>query len=293
MKRRPMCVAFAALLMVLTATTARDSARASGFEPGAGFILEAGAAALASHFEPKRSDAPASEAQYQPRILPPNHPPIGPPVPAQSRYQPRMPADHPPIAPHREYPRGFGQIHSGVMDPEGQLGPAFVLGGRFGTQINPMVQLGLGVDWRHKSGQATEVIQEGVGPGGEPVTLYRDLNKFTSDLVPGMLYLQISLPASLWIAPYVGAGAGWQVLFLSADDYQSATSFDATYDGFGWQAWAGAGLRLSGHTRLFGEVFYNEADLSRNVYDYALDVNYRETIRTEDVGARGGLSFGF
>ena len=64
-------------------------------------------------------------------------------------------------------------------------------------------------------------------------------------------------------------------------------------NGFGWQAWGGVGVPLGNRMRMFGEAFFNDADLNRNVYDYNVDASYRETIHEEGVGIRGGLSYGF
>ena len=155
-----------------------------------------------------------------------------------------------------------------------------------------MLQLGLGVDWRNKSGRATEVLQETTGPGGEIIRTRRDISKYSSNLFPGLAYVQLSGP-DLGIVPYFGAAASWQVLFLSADDFQTGQSFDATYDGFGWQLWGGAALGLSGRSKLVGEVFLNNADLSRDVFDAASGSSIRETVSTDGVGARFGVSWAF
>jgi opacity protein-like surface antigen len=192
------------------------------------------------------------------------------------------------------YPRSGGQIHGGVLgrrDGSSLTDPAFLLGFRGGSQITPVLQLGLGVDWRHKSGTATEVLQTSTGPGGEQIVLHHDFNHYSSDLVPAMVYLQFSIP--IGFVPYVGAGAGWEVLFLSAEDYQTGSAVNATYNGFGWQAWGGVGVPLGNRMKMFGEAFFNDADLNRNVYDYNVDASYRETIHEAGVGIRGGLSYGF
>ncbi len=78
-----------------------------------------------------------------------------------------------------------------------------------------------------------------------------------------------------------------------AEDFQTGQSFDATYDGFGWQLWGGAALPLSGRSRLVGEVFMNNADLEREVFDVVTGETIRETVSTDGVGARFGLSWGF
>jgi hypothetical protein len=189
--------------------------------------------------------------------------------------------------------RGVSQIHAGFLDPDGPTDPGFVVGFRGGQQIDDMFQIGLGVDWRNKSGRSTEVLQETVGPGGEVIRVRRDLSRYSSNLFPGIAYLQLSGPLNLAIVPYFGVAGSWQVLFLEADDFQTGESFDATYDGFGWQMWGGAALPLSGRSQLVGEVFLNNADLNRDVFDPVSGTEIRETVSTDGVGARFGISWGF
>jgi hypothetical protein len=207
-----------------------------------------------------------------------------------SRYRPRRERYH-----DRGYARarGVSQLHIGFLDPDGAADPGFVVGFRGGQQVDDMFQIGLGVDWRNKSGRATEVVQETVGPGGEVIRVRRDLSRYSSNLFPGIAYLQLSGPSNLGVIPYFGAAGSWQVLFLNADDFQTGQSFDATYDGFGWQLWGGAAVPLSGRSRLVGEVFLNDADLSRDVFDSASGTTIRETVSTDGVGARFGVNWGF
>jgi hypothetical protein len=189
--------------------------------------------------------------------------------------------------------RGVSQLHAGFLDPDGDASSGFLLGFRGGQQIDEMIQIGLGVDWRHKAGRSTEVLQESIGPGGETIVTRRDISKYSSNLFPGIAYLQISGPSDLGLIPYVGVAASWQVLFLNADDFQTGQSFDATYDGFGWQLWGGAAVPLSGRSRLVGEVFLNNADLGRDVTDGATGTSFRETVSTNGVGGRFGINWGF
>ena len=189
--------------------------------------------------------------------------------------------------------RGVSQLHAGFLDPDGDADPGFVVGFRGGQQIDELIQVGLGLDWRTKSGRSTEVLQQTTGPGGEIILVRRDISRYSSNLFPTMLYLQVSGPSDLGIVPYFGVAGSWQVLFLEADDFQTGARFDATYDGFGWQLWGGAALPLSGRSRLVGEVFMNQADLGRDVFDPTLGQDIRETVSTDGVGARFGLSWGF
>ncbi len=189
--------------------------------------------------------------------------------------------------------RGATQLHAGYLDPDGPPDPGFLAGFRVGQQFEDVVEVGFGADWRNKSGRSTEVLQSSTGPGGEVILVRRELSRYSSNLFPLMAYLQVSGPSSLALIPYVGVAASYQALFLSADDFQSGLSFDATYDGFGWQLWGGARFPLSGRTGLLGEVFVNNAELDRDVFDAATGETIREIVSTDGVGARFGLSWGF
>jgi len=207
-----------------------------------------------------------------------------------SRYRPRRERYHG-GGPWRG--RGVSQVHAGFLDPDGSPDAGFLAGFRGGQRIDDVFEIGLGLDWRNKSGRSFETSQEIIGPGGEIIVVRRDLSRYSSNLFPALLYLQLSGPSHLTLVPYVGAAASWQVLFLEADDFTTGETFDATFDGFGWQLWAGAALPLSGRSRLIGEVFMNQADLNRDVFDPTIGQEIRETVSTDGVGARFGMSWGF
>jgi len=207
-----------------------------------------------------------------------------------SRYRPRREGSR---GHGRWRGRGVSQIHAGFLDPDGPSDAGFVAGFRGGQQIDDVFQIGLGLDWRNKSGRATELLRETIGPGGETIIVRRETSRYSSNLFPALAYIQLSGPSNLTLVPYVGAAASWQVLFLQADDFATGETFDATFDGFGWQLWGGAALPLSGRSRLFGELFMNQADLNRDVFDPVTGQDFRETVSTDGVGARFGMSWGF
>jgi len=98
-------------------------------------------------------------------------------------------------------------------------------------------------------------------------------------------------PFSGTISPYFGAAAGYEVLFVSAEDFTTGDEFDATYGGWGWQLYGGLTFPLSSRNRFNAEVFMNTADLSRDIDDPA--GTFKETVQMDGVGARFGLSWGF
>jgi hypothetical protein len=189
--------------------------------------------------------------------------------------------------------RGVSQIHAGFLDPEGPADAGFVVGFRGGQQVDGVLELGLGLDWRNKSGNETVVLQESVGPGGETIIVQRRLNRYSSNLFPLLGYVQVSAPSDMGLVPYFGFAGSYQALFLSAEDFQSGQEFDATYDGWGWQLWGGAAIPLGGRSRFVGELFLNNADLHREIFDAVTGEEFRETVSTDGIGGRFGLNWGF
>ena len=292
MKRRLMFAALAALLVPasMPALVRGDAALAPTAADATGFTVASDPASstevpdnegalLASAYQPSTQ---FQSSRYQPRY-------------EASRYRPRRerPRDRYREPPRYSRVRGVTQVHAGFLDPDGEADAGFLAGFRGGQQFDDMFQIGLGVDWRNKSGRLTEVIQETVGPGGETIIVQRELSSYSSNLFPGLAYIQISGPSDLGLVPYVGFAGSWQVLFLSANDFSTGESFDATYDGFGWQLWGGAALPIGARSKFVGEVFLNNADLTRDVFDPSTGSDIRETVSTDGVGARFGLNWGF
>lgn len=209
-------------------------------------------------------------------------------------YRPRRPRHRGEYydGPHSRF-RGVSQIHAGFLDPEGPADPGFVVGFRGGQQVDGVLELGLGLDWRNKSGNETIVLEERVNPSGDVVVVERQLSRYSSNLFPVLAYVQISAPSDMGLVPYFGFAGSYQALFLSAEDFQSGQQFDATYDGWGWQLWGGAAIPLGGRSRFIGELFLNNADLTREIFDPVSGEEYRETVSTDGIGGRFGLNWGF
>lgn len=188
---------------------------------------------------------------------------------------------------------GYAQLHGGFFDPEAQQAAnATVFGFRAGGSLDRNFQIGLGVDWHHRSAERSTVIREVPVPGGTAEQRL-ELGHQSSNLFPTMAFLQIS-PGGGALVPYFGIGGGYEVLFLSAEDFETGEQFDATYGGWGWQAWAGLAIPVASQTRLAAEVYTNSADVSRDVDDPTTPGRtVKEIIGVNGVGARFGLSWGF
>ena len=187
------------------------------------------------------------------------------------------------------------QVHVGFFDPSDNFSTGFEGGVRMGPQVDPHVQIGLGLDWWHKSESTRMRLGDVTVPGGtgsEELLLSRS----TADLMPILAFVQVSGDENMPVIPYGGFGVGYEWLFISADDYRTSDSFSQTFGGFGWQAWGGAGIPLDGRTRLNGEVFYNGSEVGSDV-----DVDYpglglvtvRDVVQMNGLGMRVGIAWGF
>jgi opacity protein-like surface antigen len=196
----------------------------------------------------------------------------------------------PPPAPG---PTTFSQIHVGFMDLNGVEQPGFLFGFRGGLALDPNVQIGGELDWRHQGGSDSHVISQQSGPSGTTLTIRQDLARSSSDLVPLMATLQVGGGSTSGVSPYVGMGGGLEVLHLSAENFQTGERFDGTFAGLGWQLWGGVALPLSGPSRVNAEVFYNGGELSRDVDDPTTGLTLRETVDVNGAGARLGFCWAF
>lgn len=185
------------------------------------------------------------------------------------------------------------QVHLGFFDPDGDPSRQFLVGIRGGPMLDPHLQLGVGVDWAHKTENTSTVQRSTTGPNGVPITVKQDLARASTNFFPIMAFVQYSADDNMQVIPYFGAAGGYQVMNLTADDFQTNASFDATYGGWGWQLWGGAGFPLSGRTRLNAEVYVNGGEMGRDVTDDTTGQTYRETVSADGAGLRVGVAWGF
>jgi hypothetical protein len=189
--------------------------------------------------------------------------------------------------------QAVSQVHLGFFDPEDEPSREFLLGIRGGPMVDPHVQLGFALDWSHISTHVTSASHQSLGPNGYNPTVWQDVSRSSSHLITAMPYVQVSGTDDMPVIPYFGVGGGYELLYLSADNYQDQSSFSATYGGWGWQVWTGAAIPLSGQLRVNGEVFFNTAEPSREVNNDPRGDSYREVVKASGAGLRLGMAWGF
>jgi len=188
---------------------------------------------------------------------------------------------------------GHAQVHGGFFDPEGDAANGALFGLRFGSSIEDRVQLGVGFDWSHRSDRQTQVLGSAPLPGGGTVERRVELARSSSDLLPMLGFIQVSPVGDSPVSPYFGIGGGYEVLFVSAEDFGTGAEYDATFDGWGWQAWAGVAFPFAERSRLNLEVFTNSGELNHDLDDDSSGLTFREIVNVDGVGLRGGLSWVF
>lgn len=209
------------------------------------------------------------------------------------RYRPRRRPRNPDREDYGTRSTGFTQIHGGFFDLEGDPPSAFLFGVRGGTSIEEKIQLGVNLDLSHRSDKDAVVLTEVPLPGGGTAERRTVLAESSTNLLPMMVFLQVTPGVDMPIAPYFGIAGGYEVLFLSAEDFTTGDEYDATFGGWAWQAWGGVAMPLSGRTRLMAEVFLNNGDLERDVDDPDTGQSFREIVSVDGAGMRFGLSWGF
>ena len=209
------------------------------------------------------------------------------------RYRPRQRRRYEESSGPAYRANAYGQVHGGFFDPNGDAANGAVFGFRLGSSFEDRVQLGVGMDWSHRSDRSTAVVGSAPLPGGGNIERRRDLASSSSDLVPMLAFIQVSPIGTSQAGPYFGVGGGYEALFVSAQDFATREDFNATFDGWGWQAWGGFLFPLAERTRLNLEVFANGGELDREVDDPLTRLTYREIVNVDGAGMRLGLNWSF
>lgn len=264
------------------------------FEPGAALLAIALTVLAAAATVPAARAAEDPAAFATPLVLAYAQLPTPAPVQwAAVRYVPEPQAKPKPAGPRPQHQvRGVSQIHGGIYDPENVLGTRAVVGIRGGPMITRNLQVGLAFDWMYDSENLT-TANTGINiPGGQPIAVTQVISRASLHQIPLMAYAQFEGWGKLWLVPYAGAGGGYQFMVITADDYPTNQHVSATLGGWTWQTWAGVGVPLGNRVRVTGEAFMLGGDVTRTKTDSVTGLAYRETARTNGIGARFGLAWG-
>src|SRR5262245_1366395 len=209
---------------------------------------------------------------------------------AAVRYDPAQPVRY--DTPGGQRPI-VSQLHGGYFNGSANNTDPFIVGLRVGPQVDKRLQVGVMVDWIHQTKTLSNILSTSQAPGAIEVSTKQDTARALMNLVPIMGFVQASGWGLLGFVPYIGAAGGYELLVLSADNFLNGQSFEANFGGWGYQIWTGVGLPLGNRTKLSGELFVNEATLSKTVTDAATGVSARQTVDMNGIGFRLGIAWGY
>jgi len=186
----------------------------------------------------------------------------------------------------------FANLGLGTFDPSSQPGRGFYFNSAVGSEINDAMDLGLSLQWYHRSTGGSQVISEFQDPAGNVGQRVVETSDVTTDLVPVMGFLRVRIPVSGSVQPYVGAGLGWEWLTVDGIDDQGF-AFNDNYDGVGAQFFGGANIGVAPNASLYGEAIWNASTVSSEFYDSFYGGTVRDEIDMDGLGLHAGVRFRF
>ena len=252
------------------------------------------AAALASALAAALATIPARAAEPSPAPALLSVSPLAPPSMAAVRYVPepaQKSGDGAPSSASSIF--GVTQIHGGWFEPESGADSRVDVGLRAGPMLTGNLQVGLSVDWMYDSRNLQSTSTQVTGPGGIPIDVENVESRAAIHMIPMMAFGQLTGPEGMWVIPYVGGALGYQLAVVTAQNYSTGETFDLTVGGWGYQAWGGVALPLTKHMRLSGEAYRNGAEVARMISDPSSGLPVRQTAKTDGIGYRFGLSWGY
>jgi opacity protein-like surface antigen len=179
------------------------------------------------------------------------------------------------------------QLDTGLFTPIEAGGASPTFGMRYCKHFGTHLQGGMLTGWTLKS---TKVEAAAGGLLGSESSV--EVARADASLVPLMGFMQVDFTDRSWLVPFVGIGAGYEWLALTAEDHRTGLTSETNYSNVAWETYAGIGLRLTSKVRLNSELFYNGGSLKRTVLDSSGRV-LPEAVDVNGVGARMGLDMIF
>jgi opacity protein-like surface antigen len=198
-------------------------------------------------------------------------------------------------APYRRQVRRNSQewltVRGGFFDSDDVSENDWLVGLKFSADVANNLSLGVSTDLQRRSDAERSRVEEFRDPAGNLVRTTVTTFETSSNLIPILGVVEMRFP-SMGIQPYLGVGAGYEVLVVDGTDFATNSDFSDTFGGFGWQGHAGVSFALGGNTRLIGEGFWNHSTVTRKIRDESTGERVKEEIEVNGAGLRAGLSFG-
>lgn len=188
-------------------------------------------------------------------------------------------------------PTYFGSLGAGGFDPDKQPGNGLWVNGELGSEVGDALDLGVRVNWYHRTSGQSEVVSTYTDPAGNVGQRVVETSSVETNLVPAMAIVRVRFPVASEFQPYVGGGIGWEWLTVSGTD-ANGFDFQDDYDGFGGQVFAGLNVGVSPNMGLYGEGLWNKSTVSARFFDPVLG-DIKDEIDMDGLGLHGGLRFKF
>ena len=192
----------------------------------------------------------------------------------------------------RTYPYGFMNVGGGIFDPKTQPGQGFYANFDIGSEVAAPLDIGGRVAWYHRSSNGEQVLSSYQLPTGTVVQQSVETQSVDTDLLPVMGFVRLKFPMAPQFTPYVGAGAGYEWLWVQGTD-SDGVPFSNDYAGFGAQLMGGVNIMASETVGLYGEATYNISTLNFDYYDPTLNQQIKESVDMDGLAVHGGLRFRF
>lgn len=182
-------------------------------------------------------------------------------------------------------------VRGGFFDADDVSENDWLVGLKVSGEVANNLSLGVSTDLHRRSDAERARIEEFRDPAGNLVRTTVTTFESSSNLIPILGVVEMRFP-SAGFQPYVGLGAGYEVLVVDGTDFATGNDFSDTFGGFGWQAHGGISFPLGGTTRLVGEGFWNHSTVTRKIRDEFTGERVKEEIDVNGAGLRAGLAFG-
>lgn len=130
-------------------------------------------------------------------------------------------------------------------------------------------------------------LPSGIEPTGKEVEF-----EYKTYIIP--LFLKLNLENQLGgNGPFFirgSAGLGWEMVWNKENNYLTDSQSTRFYHGFGWQATAGLGLRISSSANIFVDGMYNGSKVKRNEKTNEDGLPSWEELDISGFGIRAGVS---
>jgi hypothetical protein len=204
--------------------------------------------------------------------------------------RPRHPRYH--RAPRHDH-ENFVHLKLGTFDPEGDGNGGGFFGFSTGVELQNRITAGFTADFYRRSFTDEVIIAETVDENGNVITTSVRRLDTSSNLIPLGVALGFRLPGSRTVTPFAGVGVAYEFLINDVENYELGVEDTNVYSGPGWQLFGGLLVPVTSDVRLLGELWMNDATVSRDIDRYERGLPVTERIDVDGFGARAGIEFHF